>query len=97
VRVKYYSCGPQRANPGDEIKLAQRLTPDVVVTDLNLPGQSGIDLISELRKLVPGSKGIVFTMHNDNEYVRAALSLPGPVATHSKTRAAQSSLRPYLP
>jgi two-component system response regulator NreC len=63
------------ASDADEgIELALRLTPDVIITDISLGAKNGIYLISELRKLAPASKVLVLTVHNDEEYIRAALS-----------------------
>jgi two-component system nitrate/nitrite response regulator NarL len=64
----------EAANAIDGIELARRLSPDVVVTDLGLGTQSGLDLIAQLRKLKPAIKSIVLSMHNDDAYIRAAFS-----------------------
>jgi DNA-binding NarL/FixJ family response regulator len=50
------------------------LMPDVVVTDLALPGRSGIELISELQRLMPETRKLVLTAHENEEYIRAALN-----------------------
>jgi DNA-binding NarL/FixJ family response regulator len=63
------------AGDADEgIDLALRLTPDVIIADIGLGAKNGIYLISELRKLAPGSKTLVLTVHKDEEYIKAALS-----------------------
>jgi DNA-binding NarL/FixJ family response regulator len=56
------------------IALALRMKPDIVITDISLGTKNGIYLISELGRLAPGSKVIVLTVHNDHEYIRAALA-----------------------
>jgi DNA-binding NarL/FixJ family response regulator len=50
------------------------LQPDVVVTDLALPGRSGIELLAEIRQLSPLTRKLVLTAHENEEYIRAALN-----------------------
>jgi DNA-binding NarL/FixJ family response regulator len=52
---------------------AIRLRPDVVLTDIGLPGRSGIALASELRKQCPETRVILLTAHASEEYIRAGL------------------------
>ena len=50
------------------------LQPDLVVTDLALPGRSGIELLGEVARLSPNSRKLVLTAHDGEDYVRAALN-----------------------
>lgn len=50
------------------------LQPDLVLTDLALPGRSGFDLLGELRMHCPDARKLVLTAHNSEEYIRAALN-----------------------
>jgi DNA-binding NarL/FixJ family response regulator len=50
------------------------LQPDLVVTDLALPGRSGIELLGEVARLSPKSRKLVLTAHDGEDYVRAALN-----------------------
>lgn len=50
------------------------LQPDLVITDLALPGRSGIELLGEIRRLSPRSRRMVLTAHDNEEYIRAALN-----------------------
>jgi DNA-binding NarL/FixJ family response regulator len=52
----------------------RRLQPDVVVTDLALPGRSGVELMGDIRILSPLSRKLVLTAHDGGEHIRAALS-----------------------
>ena len=49
------------------------LQPDLVLTDLELPERSGIELLAHITHLVPKARKLVLTAHNGEEHVRAAL------------------------
>jgi DNA-binding NarL/FixJ family response regulator len=46
---------------------------DVVVLDISMPGGSGIELVSELRKLGPTPRFLVLTMHPEDQYAVRAI------------------------
>lgn len=48
--------------------------PDVVLLDINMPNMSGLEALSELRKVAPKSRILILTMHDDQTYLRQALS-----------------------
>jgi DNA-binding NarL/FixJ family response regulator len=48
-------------------------SPDVILTDIGLPGISGIDGIAELLRLHPSATLVVLTVYEDNERVFQAL------------------------
>src|ERR1700733_9956816 len=50
------------------------LQPDLLLTDLALPGRSGIDLLAEVQRLSPVTRKLVLTAHENEEYIRAALN-----------------------
>lgn len=47
--------------------------PDVLILDLNLPGESGLTAIPAVRELSPETKMVVLTMNDSSESVRDAL------------------------
>jgi len=49
------------------------LKPDIVLTDINLPGKSGIDCIIEVKSKIPDTQFIMFTIYEDNDQVFEAL------------------------
>ena len=49
------------------LEAAQRLQPDVIVLDLNLPNVNGLELCRQLTHLRSEAKIIVFTAMNDPE------------------------------
>jgi DNA-binding NarL/FixJ family response regulator len=52
---------------------AKRLRPDIIVTDLSMPGLSGLDALSRLKAERIESKVIVLTMHHDAELATRAM------------------------
>jgi len=52
----------------------RNLQPDLVLTDLALPGRSGIELLGEIQRLCPLTRKLVLTAHENEEYIRAALN-----------------------
>jgi DNA-binding NarL/FixJ family response regulator len=52
----------------------RELKPDLVLTDLALPGRSGIELLAEIQLLSPLTRKLVLTAHENEEYIRAALN-----------------------
>ena len=58
------------ADTGEEAMVkARKLSPDVILMDINMPGMSGLETSRRLRKSVPDSKILALTMHENREYV----------------------------
>jgi two-component system, NarL family, response regulator NreC len=55
------------------MEAAKRLRPDVIVTDLSMPGLSGLDVLTRLKAEHSDSKVIVLTMHHDADLATQAL------------------------
>jgi DNA-binding NarL/FixJ family response regulator len=47
--------------------------PDVILTDLGLPGIQGVDVVGSLRRLLPHTPILVLTVHGEDHYVFDAL------------------------
>ncbi len=55
------------------IDAAKRLRPDVIVTDLSMPGLSGLDVLARLNAEHVESKVIILTMHDDADVASLAM------------------------
>lgn len=51
----------------------RELRPDVVLMDLNVPGEGGVALTSRIRAEFPGTRVIVLTGHAEPQFVQSAL------------------------
>ena len=59
---------------GDELMdAARRLRPDVIVTDISMPGLSGLDVLTRLKAEHTDSKIILLTMHHDAQLATRAM------------------------
>ena len=65
-------CGAV-ATAEEALTAVEKLHPDVVVADLNLPGKSGLELIKDLASLHPGLPVIVLSMHDEDLYAERCL------------------------
>jgi DNA-binding NarL/FixJ family response regulator len=54
-------------------QLFQHFQPGLVITDLSLPGSSGLELIAHLKQYRADAKILVFSMHQNPEFAAQAL------------------------
>jgi len=57
----------------EAILAAERLKPDIVFSDISMPGLNGIESVRSLRQDYPELKIIILSMHASQEYVLQAL------------------------
>lgn len=63
----------EAGNGWDTLKMVQKLTPDVVIMDITMPGLNGIDTTQKIVSEVPGTKVIALSMHSDRRFVSGML------------------------
>jgi len=62
------------AENGEEaLKKVKKLLPDILLTDISMPKQSGIDIAAVIKKDFPDTKTIMLSMHEDNEYIKKSI------------------------
>ena len=55
------------AGDGEEVvEVARKLTPDVVIMDILMPGKNGIDACRDLREALPETRVLMLTASNDH-------------------------------
>lgn len=57
------------------LRQIQEQMPDLVITDISMPGQTGFDLLAEATDAYPSVKFLVLSMHMEEVYVRKAIEL----------------------
>ncbi|RMH70492.1 MAG: response regulator [Gemmatimonadetes bacterium] len=61
------------ASTGDEgIALAGEFQPDLVISDINMPGRDGISTLLEIKKQVPNVRTALMTSYEVENYIRLA-------------------------
>ena len=64
----------EASNARDAIFEARALKPDVILLDVVMPGESGIEVLPRLKKEAPEAKVLVLSMQDDPRYVREAFA-----------------------
>lgn len=66
------------AGSGEEtLRLAEELRPDVVLLDIGMPGESGIETVRRLKAKLPALKVLFLTMHEEEGMLLEALGAGG--------------------
>ncbi len=64
----------EAGNTQDAARFVRGHHPDVLVLDLNMPGESGLELIPRICEVVPETKIVELTMQRDPAFARQALT-----------------------
>jgi DNA-binding NarL/FixJ family response regulator len=59
----------EAANGSEAVALTSELQPDVVVLDISMPEESGLEVAALLRSSSAGPRVLILSMHNNAEYV----------------------------
>ncbi len=69
-------CVIGQANDGEEaFELAEKLNPDIILLDINMPNINGIEALRRFKDMGIKSKVIILTIHEDKEYILKTLKL----------------------
>lgn len=63
----------EAGNGSDALISAKNLRPDILLLDIRMPGMSGLDAAAQLHDVAPGTKAVILSMHDSEEYVLQAL------------------------
>ncbi|HEY6068979.1 MAG TPA: response regulator transcription factor [Gaiellaceae bacterium] len=64
----------EAGNAKDAVFRARALKPDVILLDMVMPGESGLEVLPKLLKESTGTKVLVLSMQDDPSYVREAFA-----------------------
>ena len=59
------------------VEAATALRPDVIVLDISMPGMTGLEVASLLRKAQSTAAVVFLTVHDEEEFVQAAKAVGG--------------------
>ena len=68
----YILCG-EAQNGQEAIQIIEEQLPDVVITDISMPGVNGVELIDYLEKNYPHIKKLALSGYDNYDYVRSSL------------------------
>jgi len=68
---KVYSA----ANGVEALALFKKHTPDIVVTDIEMPEMNGLDLTKEIKRINPSTPVVITTAYNDTNYLLGAFEV----------------------
>jgi DNA-binding NarL/FixJ family response regulator len=63
----------EAGNPVEVFSLLRHRTPDLLLTDLNMPGRAGIEFLKDVLALSPGLPILVISMHDELLYAERCL------------------------
>jgi DNA-binding NarL/FixJ family response regulator len=66
-------CG-EASNGRDAVRMAEELKPDVVVLDLSMPELNGIEACRVIKKTLPNTEVLIYTLHETEQLIRKALT-----------------------
>jgi DNA-binding NarL/FixJ family response regulator len=56
------------------VKLAAKLSPDIIVMDISMPGMNGMEATRQILSQDPGVKVLALSMHTDRRFIKEMLS-----------------------
>lgn len=66
----------QEANNGIEcLEKLEKIDPDILLLDINMPDMNGIEVLKELKKQEKSIKVLMLTVHNEVEYLIKAIDI----------------------
>jgi two-component system, NarL family, response regulator DevR len=63
----------EASTAGEGIRMAEKLTPDVILMDIRLPGEGGIEACKQITSRFPSCKVVMLTSFADDELVVRAI------------------------
>lgn len=63
------------SNGREAERLIEEQNPDVVLMDMRLPGESGIDIIKRIKPKAPAARFVILTTYAERQDVNAAISM----------------------
>jgi two-component system response regulator YesN len=63
------------SNGFEAMQFFSELCPEIVVTDVRMPGLDGLELLRQIKKINPQTRVVILSGYNDFEYLKKAIQL----------------------
>jgi two-component system invasion response regulator UvrY len=73
--IEGYNIIAESDNIDDAYEKISELKPDIIITDINLKGENGAELISKICNTIPNPKIIVVSMNNEYSFIKKAFTI----------------------
>ncbi len=74
VQEKNFEIVAEASDGEEAVRQAKTFLPDIILLDINMPGMNGLEAARLLNKVIPKSKILILTMHDNKEYVKRMVS-----------------------
>jgi DNA-binding NarL/FixJ family response regulator len=91
AKPEWEICG-EATNGQEAVRMAQELTPDIIIMDVTMPVMSGFEAADEISRLPIGSRVLFFTMH-DTTGLAGSVRRSGAQGYVVKTRASRDLIQ----
>ena len=71
-RDAHFDVIGEAGNAREGLRMAKKFQPDLVLVDISLPDQNGIQLTREIRTLLPDTRILIVSMHSKIDYIAEA-------------------------
>lgn len=68
-----FSVVGEAADGLEAVERARELSPDIVIMDISMPAENGLNAARDIHKVCPSSKVVLLTQHNEDLYIADAL------------------------
>lgn len=66
---RHFSVEGEAGDARNGYAMAQKIRPDVVLVDISLPDESGMQLTRRIRKALPSTRVMIISMHSKIDYI----------------------------
>ena len=73
-QAKGFRCVSEHDSVESALPQLPEINPDVVLVDINLPGQNGIQCVGQLKPLMPKTQFLMVTVYEDSDHIFDALA-----------------------
>jgi DNA-binding NarL/FixJ family response regulator len=73
-RAAEFDCASEHGSAESALQRLPEEKPDVVLTDINLPGMNGVEAVRQLKAVLPGTQFVMLTVYEDADHIYNALT-----------------------